>query len=77
LRSIKGIVAISCPPWIHQFRYQAGRNDHRPRHVWFKTPFSAPEQMINVIGILACYSLIVVLILPDNFGMPDDDAGDA
>jgi hypothetical protein len=31
--------------------------------------------MINVIGILACYSLIVVL--SDNFGMPDDDAGDA
>jgi hypothetical protein len=33
--------------------------------------------MINVIGILACYSLIVVLIMPDNFGMPDDDADDA
>jgi hypothetical protein len=33
--------------------------------------------MINVIGILVCYSLIVVFTLPDNFGMPDDDAGDA
>jgi hypothetical protein len=33
--------------------------------------------MMNVIGLLVCYSLIVVLALPGNFGMPDDDGGDA
>jgi hypothetical protein len=29
--------------------------------------------MENVIGILACYALIVILAMPDNFGMPADD----
>ena len=29
--------------------------------------------MGNVIGILACYALIVILTMPDNFAMPGDD----
>jgi hypothetical protein len=33
--------------------------------------------MTNVIGILICYSLIIILAMPDSFGMPHDDAGDA
>ena len=29
--------------------------------------------MVNVIGILACYALIVILAMPDDFAMPKDD----
>ena len=29
--------------------------------------------MVNVIGILACYALIVILTMPDDFAMPKDD----
>jgi hypothetical protein len=29
--------------------------------------------MESVIGILVCFSLIVILVLPDRFGMPSDD----
>lgn len=29
--------------------------------------------MANVIGILACYALIVILAMPDNYAMPRDD----
>ena len=32
--------------------------------------------MINVIGILACYALIVILTMPDDFAMPRDDEGE-
>jgi hypothetical protein len=33
--------------------------------------------MENVIGILICYSFIVILAMPDDFGMPasDEDQG--
>ena len=31
------------------------------------------QAMGNVIGILACYALIVILTMPDNFAMPGDD----
>jgi hypothetical protein len=34
-----------------------------------------PGTMTNVIGILICYSLIVILALPDKFCMPRDDDG--
>jgi hypothetical protein len=30
--------------------------------------------MINVVGILICYSLIVILAMPDHFAMPLDDS---
>jgi hypothetical protein len=30
--------------------------------------------MINVVGILICYSLIVILAMPDHFAMPRDDS---
>ena len=35
--------------------------------------------MENVIGILFCYSFIVILAMPDDFGMPasDEDQGPA
>ena len=29
--------------------------------------------MENVIGILACYAFIVILAMPDDFAMPQDD----
>jgi len=29
--------------------------------------------VVNVIGILACYALIVILSMPDDFAMPQDD----
>jgi hypothetical protein len=29
--------------------------------------------MGNVIGILVCFSFIVILAMPDDFGMPVDD----
>jgi hypothetical protein len=29
--------------------------------------------MVNVIGILACYALIVILAMPDDFAMPKDE----
>jgi hypothetical protein len=29
--------------------------------------------MQNVIGILACYALIVILAMPDDFAMPGED----
>ena len=29
--------------------------------------------MANVIGILACYALIVILTMPNDFAMPQDD----
>ena len=29
--------------------------------------------MENVIGILACYAFIVILAMPNDFGMPTDD----
>lgn len=29
--------------------------------------------MVNVIGILACYALIVILTMPDDFAMPRDE----
>jgi hypothetical protein len=29
--------------------------------------------MANVIGILVCYSLIVILTMPDHFLMPRED----
>jgi hypothetical protein len=32
--------------------------------------------MESVIGILVCFSLIVILTLPDRFGMPSDDGDD-
>jgi len=32
--------------------------------------------MANVIGILICYSLIVILAMPDNFLMPTDHRDD-
>jgi hypothetical protein len=32
--------------------------------------------MANVIGILICYSLIVILTMPDHFLMPRDDGED-
>jgi hypothetical protein len=32
--------------------------------------------MANVIGILVCYSLIVILAMPDCFMMPHDDGDD-
>ena len=32
--------------------------------------------MANVIGILVCYSLIVILAMPDRFMMPCDDGDD-
>jgi hypothetical protein len=32
--------------------------------------------MANVIGILICYSLIVILAMPDNFLMPPEDGDD-
>jgi hypothetical protein len=31
------------------------------------------QPMVNVIGILACYALIVILTMPDDFAMPRDD----
>lgn len=31
------------------------------------------QAMVNVIGILACYALIVILTMPDDFAMPKDD----
>jgi hypothetical protein len=31
------------------------------------------QAMANVIGILACYALIVILTMPDDFAMPQDD----
>jgi hypothetical protein len=30
----------------------------------------------NVIGILICYSLVVILAVPDHFLMPSDGDGD-
>jgi hypothetical protein len=33
--------------------------------------------MGNVIGILACYALIVILAMPDDFAMPVDGEEDA
>jgi hypothetical protein len=41
-------------------------------------PPSSPRRncMANVIGILICYSLIVILAMPDNFLMPSDDRDD-
>ena len=32
--------------------------------------------MANVLGILICYSLIVILTMPDDFMMPRDDNDD-
>ena len=32
--------------------------------------------MANVIGILICFSLIVILTMPDDFLMPRDDGED-
>jgi hypothetical protein len=32
--------------------------------------------MTNVIGVLICYSLIVILAMPDRYGMPADDSDD-
>jgi hypothetical protein len=32
--------------------------------------------MANVIGILICYSLVVILTMPDHFLMPSEDDGD-
>ncbi len=32
--------------------------------------------MENVLGILACYALIVILAMPNDFAMPRDDDGD-
>lgn len=29
--------------------------------------------MANVLGILICYSFIVILAMPDDFGMPASD----
>jgi hypothetical protein len=33
--------------------------------------------MANVIGILVCYSLIVILAMPDRFAMPHDEGEDS
>jgi hypothetical protein len=32
--------------------------------------------MANVIGILVCFSVIVILTVPDHFLMPKDDGDD-
>jgi hypothetical protein len=32
--------------------------------------------MANVIGVLICFSLIVILTIPDHFMMPKDDGDD-
>jgi hypothetical protein len=32
--------------------------------------------MANVIGILVCFSFIVILTMPDHFMMPTDDGDD-
>ena len=38
-----------------------------------RAPEETGQAMVNVIGILACYALIVILTMPDDFAMPKDD----
>ncbi len=42
-----------------------------------RAPEETGQAMVNVIGILACYALIVILTMPDDFAMPrgDQDSG--
>jgi len=44
---------------------------------WFVQRGNIGLSMENVIGILFCYSFIVILTMPDDFGMParDEDQG--
>lgn len=30
------------------------------------------KMIVNVLGILACYSFLIVLAMPDDFAMPKD-----
>jgi hypothetical protein len=38
-----------------------------------RAPEETGQAMGNVIGILACYALIVILTMPDDFAMPQDE----